>query len=57
VIVFDENARPVLANPVAERILRADLASQVLLARLAATLLAQDGRWGELLRRRLGACH
>jgi hypothetical protein len=46
VIVFDENARPVLANPVAERILGADLAeAKVLLARLAASLRAEEGRW------------
>jgi CheY-like chemotaxis protein len=46
VIVFDESARPVLANPVAERILGADLAeAKALLVRLAATLPAEEGRW------------
>jgi CheY-like chemotaxis protein len=46
VIVFDENARQVLANPVAERILGADLQdTKALLGRMAASLPAQEGRW------------
>jgi CheY-like chemotaxis protein len=46
VIVFDENARPLLANPVAERILGAEMQdAKALLARLAVSLPAEDGRW------------